>query len=84
MERDPLLVQRLGVITRGFAVDRTVLDLAVMHAARLFGTFAADIIGVLDQVVAQLLELRAQLALLLGNHGDRGLLGGAFRRIRRA
>src|SRR5712691_554236 len=79
MELDPLLVQRLRVVGRSFSVDRAVLDLAVMHAPRLFGKFPAHVVGVLDQVIAQLLELRAQLAFLLGNDGDRRLLRGAFR-----
>ena len=57
MKFDAFLVQLLGLVGRGFAVDRAVLDLAVMDLARLFGEFLADIIGVLGDVVAQFLEL---------------------------
>src|ERR1700692_3931292 len=41
-----------------------MLDLAVMHLARLVGEALADIVGILDDVVAQFLQLGAQLALL--------------------
>src|SRR5262249_8935417 len=61
---DPLFVQLFGLIGTGLAVDRAVLDLAVVHLARLFGKFLADIVGVLHDVVAQLLQLLAKLALL--------------------
>ena len=64
MEFDAFLGQRLGVVGRRLAVDRAVLDLAVMHLARLLGEFRADIVGVFRQVIAQLLELGAQLAFL--------------------
>src|SRR5262245_45971865 len=71
MKLDAFLVQLLGVLRRGLAVDRAVLDLAVMHLARLLGKFLPDIVGVLGQVLAQLLELLAELALLRRHHGDR-------------
>src|SRR5262249_49600071 len=56
-------------------VDRAVLDLAVVHAARLLGEFLANVIGVLDDVIAQLFELLAYLDLFLGDDGDRRLVG---------
>jgi hypothetical protein len=56
MKLDPLLVQRLGFVGRGFAVDRAVLGLAVMDLARLFGEFRTDVVGVLGNVVAGAFE----------------------------
>src|SRR6266480_4035106 len=47
---DPLLVQLLGLVRRGLAVDRTVLDLAVVHLARLFRKSPPNIIGVSDEM----------------------------------
>ena len=73
VEFDALVEQLLGVLRRRLAVDRAVLDLAVVHLARLFGKFAADVVGVLDEMVAQFLELGAELALLRRHHGDRRL-----------
>jgi drug/metabolite transporter (DMT)-like permease len=61
---DPLLVQLPGLLGRGLAVDRAVLDLAVVHLARLLGKFRADIVGALGEVLAQLLQLLAELAFL--------------------
>src|SRR5260370_12580634 len=81
MELDAFLDERLGGVGRCLAVDRAVLDLAVVHAPRLFGEFLADVIGVLDDVVAQLLELLAQLDLFLGDDRDRRLF--RLRRWRR-
>ena len=75
---DPLLVQRLGLVGRRFAVDRAVLGLAVMDFARLFGKFWADVVGVLGDVVAQFLEFLPQLALLRRHDGD-GRLGDCRR-----
>ncbi len=49
VELDAFLVQLLGLLRRGLAVDRAVLDLAVMHLARFFGKFLADIVGVLGR-----------------------------------
>ena len=87
MELDAFLVQFLGLLRRGLAVDRAVLDLAVVHLARFFGKFLADIVGILGEVVAQFLELRAELALLRRHHGDRrvasGAAAGAARRLGR-
>src|SRR5207302_11223023 len=57
----------------GLAVDRAVVDVAVVHLARFFGEFLSDIVGVLGEVLAQLLELCAELALLRGHEGDRRL-----------
>src|SRR5262249_43518922 len=56
---------------RGLAVDRAVLDLAVVHLARLFGKSPPNIIGVSDEMFAQFLQLPAELALLRRHHGDR-------------
>src|SRR6266508_558066 len=70
MKLDALLVQLLGVLGRGLAVDRAVLDLAVVHLARFLGKLLPNIVGVLGQVVAQLLELLAELALRRRHHGD--------------
>src|SRR5579862_1134991 len=83
MKLDPLLVQRLGLVGRGFAVDRAVLGLAVMDLARLFGEFWADVVGVLGDVVAQFLELLPQLALLRRHDGDGRLRLRRWRRGRR-
>src|SRR5262245_38040345 len=68
---DPLLVQLLGLVRRGLAVDRAVLDLAVVHLARLFGKSPPNIIGVFDEMFAQFLQFPAELALLRRHHGDR-------------
>src|SRR5262249_48183799 len=51
--------------------DRAVLDLAVVHLARLFGKSPPNIIGVSDEMFAQFLQLAAELALLRRHHGDR-------------
>src|SRR5262249_48404849 len=77
---DPFLVQLFGLIGSGLTIDRAVLDLAVMHLARLFGKFLADIVGILCEVVAQLLQLRAKLAALRGWPGDWGSRPGGRRR----
>src|ERR1043165_2794622 len=71
MKLDAFLVQLLGVLRRSLAVDRAMLDLAVMHLARDLGKFLPDIVGVRGQVIAQLLELLAKLALLRRDHRDR-------------
>src|ERR1043165_5246785 len=49
MEFDAFLVQRLGFLGRGLAVDRAVLDLAVVHLARFLGKFRADMVCILGQ-----------------------------------
>src|SRR6516162_1485159 len=64
-------MQLLGLVRRGLAVDRAVLDLAVVHLARLFGKSPPNIIGVSDEMFAQFLQLPAELALLRRHHGDR-------------
>src|SRR5258708_3417450 len=71
VELDPFLVQLPGFVGRGMAVERAVVDLAVMHLAGFLGKLLPEIIGVLGQMLAQLLELLAQLALLRRHHGDR-------------
>src|SRR5262252_3680052 len=82
MELNALVVQFLRLLGRGFAVDRAVLDLAVMHLARLIGKLAADVLGIPGEVVAQLLELGAHLAFLRRDHRDGR--GGFGRRLRDA
>src|SRR5215475_9233120 len=64
MKLDPVLVQLLRLIRRGLAVDRAVLDLAVVHLARFFGKSRPNIIGVSDEMFAQFLQFAAELALL--------------------
>src|SRR5215472_3299386 len=68
---DPLLVQLLGLVRRGLAVDRATLDLTVVHLARLFGKSPPNIIGVPGEMFAQFLQLLAELMLLRRYHGDR-------------
>src|SRR5262252_2237496 len=68
---DSFLMQLLGLVRRGLAVDRAVLDLAVVPLARLFGKSPPNIIGVSDEMFAQFLQLPAELALLRRHHGDR-------------
>src|SRR5499427_9531904 len=68
---DSFLMQLLGLVRRGLAVDRAVLDLAEVHLARLFGKSPPNIIGVSDDMFAQFLQLPAELALLRRHHGDR-------------
>src|SRR5262245_25837470 len=68
---DSFLMQLLGLVRRGLAVDRAVLDLAVVHLARLFGKSPPNIIGVSDEMLAQFLQLAAELALLRRHYGDR-------------
>src|SRR6266851_3137222 len=70
VELDAFLDELGGIGARCLAVDRAMLDLAVMHLSRFLGKFLADVIGVLDDVVAQLLELGAQLAFLRRQHRD--------------
>src|SRR5439155_23887662 len=74
MKRDAFFVQLLGVLGRGFAVDRAMLGLAVMHLARFLGKFLADIVGIRRQVIAQLLQLLAELVLLRRDHRDRAAI----------
>src|SRR6516165_2816651 len=60
---DAFVDQAAGLLRRGLAVDRAMFDVAVMHLAGFGGKALADIVGVLDDMIAQLLELGAQLAL---------------------
>ena len=71
---------RPGVVGRGLAVDRAVLGLAVMHLARFLGEFRPDMVGVLGEMVAQFLELAAQLLLLRRDHRDGRFLLRVLRR----
>src|SRR5262249_36000113 len=70
-KRDAFLVQFLGLFGRRFAVDRAVLDFAVMDLARLLGKARPDIVRVLDDMLAQLFELLAQLVFDRRHHRDR-------------
>src|SRR5262245_29024908 len=58
---DSFLMQLLGLVRRGLAVNRAALDLAVVHLARLFGKSPPNIIGVSDEMFAQFLQLAAEL-----------------------
>src|SRR5262249_24619967 len=78
MKLDALVGKLLGLLGRGLAVDRAMLDLAVVHLARFLGKLLSDIVGVLHEVVAELLELLAKLALRRRHHRDRR--GSARRR----
>src|SRR6516225_8906529 len=73
---DPFLVQLLGLVGGGLAVDRATIALPVVHLAGFLGEFAADIIGVAGEMLAQFLELLAKLALMRRHHcnGGRGRL----------
>ncbi len=79
---DAFLVQFLGVFGDRLAVDRAMLDLAVVHLAGVFRKLVADIVGVRGQVIAQLLQLGAEFLLLRRDHRDR-LLGASSRRLDR-
>ena len=70
---DSLLVHFLGILRRGLAVNRAVVQLAVMHLARHLGKLLAYIIGVPGEMVAQFLELLTELAFLRRHEGNRGL-----------
>src|SRR5262249_43422758 len=48
---DSFLMQLLGLVRRGLAVNRAALDLAVVHLARLFGKSPPNIIGVSDEMI---------------------------------
>src|SRR5882757_1979934 len=61
---DAFVDQGAGFVGRGLAIDRAVLDIAVMHLAGFVGEALADIVGVPGDVIAQFLQLGAQLALL--------------------
>src|SRR3974390_1008951 len=71
---DAFVDQAAGLLRRGLTVDRTMFDVAIMHLAGFAGKALADIVGVLDDMIAQLLELGAQLA-LLRHHQLRGWRG---------
>src|SRR3954469_16598332 len=80
-ERNAFLVQFPGVIGRGFAIDRAVLGFAVVHLACFLGKLLAHIVGIRRQMIAQLLELPAELVLLRRHHRDRAGVGhGDLRR----
>src|SRR5262249_42591889 len=75
VEFDAFLAQVLRLLRRSLAVDRAMVDLAVVHLARFLGKLLPDVIGVLGQVIAQLPELRSEFALLRRHHRDRRLGG---------
>src|SRR3954463_3171785 len=68
MKLDALLVQLFCLIGRGFTGNRAALPLTLTHFARVFGKFLAHIIGILGEVLAQLLELLAKLPFLRRYH----------------
>jgi hypothetical protein len=84
MEFDAFFGQFLRLVGRGLAIDRAMLDLTVMHLARLVGKFRPDIVRILRQVVAQLLELGAEFLLLRRHHRHRCGFGSRSRRGRLA
>src|SRR5262249_11138187 len=47
---DSFLMQLLGLVRRGLAVNRAALDLAVVHLASLFGKSPPNIIGISDEM----------------------------------
>src|SRR5206468_1246151 len=61
---DAFVDQGAGFVGRGLAIDRAVLDIAVMHLAGFVGEALADIVGAFHDVIAQFLQLGAQSALL--------------------
>src|SRR5580704_14392070 len=67
---DTFLVQFLGLLGRGNTVDRPVVGFAIVHLAGLLGKSRADILGIADKVVAQILKLAAELLLLRRDHGN--------------
>src|SRR6266478_3955421 len=73
---DAFLDQGARFVRRSLAVDRAMLDIAVMHLAGLVGKTLADIVGVLHDMIAQFLELGAQLALLRHQQRRGGGRGG--------
>jgi hypothetical protein len=56
-----------------------MLDLAVMHLARFLGKFLADIVGILEDVLAQFPELGAEFLFLRRHHRHRLDNGGGRR-----
>src|SRR5260370_1162776 len=72
-------VRTLALVGSSFAIDRAVLGLAVVHLSRLVGKFPADIIGIFCQVIAQVFQLLAEVALLRRHHRDRGRPIGGLR-----
>src|SRR3974390_311168 len=69
VEFDPFLREILGFLGRGHAVDGAVLNLTVVHLARFLGEFCADIVGILCELLAQLLQLGAEFSLPRREHG---------------
>src|SRR5262249_36139449 len=76
---DAFIDQRPRFLRRCLAVDRAMLDIAVVHLARLGGKALADIVRVTDDVIAQFLQFRAQLP-LLRHHEPRRAGGRRFGR----
>src|SRR6478752_6100508 len=52
-------------------VDRAVIDFPIVHLACFLGELRADIVGILGEMVAQLLELGPELLFLWRNHCHR-------------
>src|ERR1051325_6434128 len=55
-ELDALVLERLGVVIAGLAVDAALVGLALVHLARLVGKARTDIFGVLLDEAAHLGE----------------------------
>src|SRR5580658_5710919 len=72
---DAFVDQSARFVRRRLAVDRAVLDIAIMHLAGFIRKPLADIVGVFDDMVAQFLQLGAQFALLRHHQGCRGRCG---------
>ena len=60
MEFDAFLGELFRFLRRSDTIDRAVLDFSIVHFARLFGEFGADIVGILGEMVAQFLELGSE------------------------
>jgi len=52
---DALFCELLGLFGGSYAINRTMLDLAIVHLARFFGKLRANVIGILGEVIPQFL-----------------------------
>ena len=64
MEFDAFLGELCRFLGSSHTVDRAVIDFPIMHFACFLGELRADIVGVLGEMVAQLLELGSELLFL--------------------
>ena len=69
----PFFLQLLGLFRRSFAIDRAVLDLAVMNLAGFLGKPGTDIMRILGDVIAQFFQLVPNFAFRSRHHCDRRL-----------